>query len=310
MSTGQGKSIRALFAAPDALWPKWQPALLRACPELDLRREGAPDSFDAIIFAPGGAISDLSPFRNVRLVQSLWAGVEAIISNPTLTQPLARMVDPSLTQGMAEYCTGWTMRAHLEMDRYAQDGIWRNGQIPPLAHERGVTILGMGALGQSIAKMLSAIGFKLTGLSNSARPVPGVDVVSQDCLELALQRAEVLIAVLPDTDQTRELLDADRLAQLPEGAWIINAGRGSLIDQTALIAALDRGQVGHAVLDVFQSEPLAPEHAFWAHKNITVTPHIAAETRPETAAQLVADNLRRAMKDEPLLHIVNRAAGY
>ena len=98
--------MRVLFAAPDSLWPDWAPVLTRLAPEMDLVREADPASIDAIIFAPGGPVGDLSPFVNARLVQSLWAGVERIVTNPTLTQPLARMVDPGLARGMAEYCTG------------------------------------------------------------------------------------------------------------------------------------------------------------------------------------------------------------
>ncbi|MBU3030347.1 2-hydroxyacid dehydrogenase [Paracoccus marinaquae] len=302
--------MKVLFAAPAAHWPRWSPALLAACPEMDLARDGDPDGFDAIIYAPGGEIEDLSPYRNARLVQSLWAGVERIVANPTLTRPLARMVDPGLAQGMAEFCTGWAMRAHLGMDRYLQDGIWRNDLTPPLASGRRVTILGMGELGRATAAMLGAIGFALTGWSASGRPADGVEMLGARDLDRALQRAEILICLLPDTPATRSLLDARRLARLPKGAWIVNPGRGTLIDDDALLAALDRGHLGHAVLDVFRTEPLPPDHPFWAHPGITVTPHIAAETRPETAAPVVAENLRRAMSGRPVLHLVDRAKGY
>lgn len=302
--------MKVLFAAPETLWPEWAPALRDACPEMDLARDGDPAGFDAIIYAPGGGIEDLSPYVNARLVQSLWAGVERIVTNPTLTQPLARMVDPGLAQGMAEFCTGWAMRAHLGMDRFAQDGIWRNGQTPPLAADRRVTILGMGELGRAAAAMLAPIGFRILGYSHSGRPVEGIEILGGADLDRALSEAQILISLLPDTPATRNLLDAPRLACLPRGAWIINPGRGTLIDDAALLAALDRGHLGHAVLDVFRTEPLPPDHPFWAHPGVTVTPHIAAETRPATAALMVADNLRRAMAGQPVRHLVDRARGY
>lgn len=302
--------MKVLFAAPDAMWDDWSAALTAACPEMRLDREGDPAGFDAIIYAPGGEIEDLSPYGNARLVQSLWAGVERIVANPTLTQPLARMVDPGLARGMAEFCTGWVMRAHLGMDRYAQDGTWRNGQIPPLAPERRVTILGMGELGRATAAMLAPMGLALTGCSASGRPVQGVDMLSGDELDTALARAEILVTLLPDTAGTRNLLTAGRLARLPAGAWLINPGRGTLIDDDALLAALDSGHLGHAVLDVFRTEPLPPRHPFWSHPGVTVTPHIAAETRPETAAPVVAENLRRAMSGRPILNLVDRVRGY
>ncbi|CAM3104141.1 glyoxylate/hydroxypyruvate reductase A [Paracoccus nototheniae] len=298
------------FSASEGAWDAWAPALQAALPGMRLSRDGDPARFDAIIYAPGGDITDFTPYRNVRLVQSLWAGVERIVTNPTLTQPLARMVDPGLAQGMAEYCTGWAMRAHLGMDRYAQDGVWRHGQIPPLAPARPVTVLGMGELGRATAAMLTAIGFSVTGISASGRPVPGVTVQPVTALDQVLDTTQILICLLPDTPDTRNLLDARGLSRLPKGSWIINPGRGTLIDDQALLRALDQGRPAHAVLDVFRAEPLPADHPFWAHPGITVTPHIAAETRPATAAPVAADNLRRAMAGQPVRHLVDRARGY
>ncbi|MCQ0970084.1 glyoxylate/hydroxypyruvate reductase A [Paracoccus sp. TK19116] len=309
MSTGRAE-MRVLFAAPDHLWDDWSSAMGQVAPEVTLVREGAPDSIDAILFAPGGEIEDLSPYVNARLVQSMWAGVERIVTNPTLTQPLARMVDPSLTQSMAEYCTGWTMRAHLGMDIYRQDGTWRNGTVPPLASDRPVTILGLGELGRAVGRMLSGIGFSVRGVSRAGRDAPGVEGIALDRLHDALASAQVLISLLPDTEGTRNLLNARALSLLPRGAWIINPGRGTVIDHEALIAALDDGHIGHAVLDVFRTEPLPEDHPFWSHPKVTVTPHIAAETRAETAAVIVAENLRRAMAGEPIHNLVDRQRGY
>lgn len=302
--------MRVFFAAPGRLWSEWAPELVAACPEMTLLRDGDPASFDAMIYAPGGPVQDFAPYVKLRLVQSLWAGVERIVLNPTLTQPLARMVDPGLTQGMVEYCIGWAMRAHLGMDRHAQDGIWRNGLVPPLTHERQVTVLGMGQLGQAVARALSGVGFRVAGFSASGRPVEGVQVFGTDALEAALSRAEILISLLPDTPQTRNLLDARHLAMLPDGAWLINPGRGTVVDDAALLKGLDENRPGHAVLDVFRTEPLPQDHPYWHHPQVFVTPHVAADTRPATAARVVADNLRRAMAGRSVLHLVDRAKGY
>ncbi|WP_374298405.1 2-hydroxyacid dehydrogenase [Paracoccus sp. (in: a-proteobacteria)] len=317
MSTGHDDGatmMRVLFAAPDALWPEWAPVLTRLAPEMELLRPDAATadaaSIDAIIYAPGGPVDDLSPFVNARLVQSLWAGVERIVTNPTLTQPLARMVDPGLARGMAEYCAGWAMRAHLGMDRYLQDGVWRHGLTPPLADARQVTILGMGELGRSVAAMLQGIGFPVAGFSASGRAVRGVQVFGPDGLDRALSRTEILINLLPDTPRTRGLLDAGRLTRLPPGAWLINPGRGTVLDDDALLAALDGNRLGRAVLDVFRVEPLPPDHPFWSHPRVIVTPHIAAETRVETAAPVAVENLRRALSGRPILHLVDRTKGY
>lgn len=303
-----------LFAAPTRDWDEWAPALIDACPEMELLRQGDPAGFDALIYAPGypenGEALDFAPFTRARLVQSLWAGVERIVSNETLTQPLCRMVDPGLAKGMSEYCTGWALRLHLGMDALAQDGVWRRHLIPPLAAERRITILGMGELGQSTARMLQSVGFQVSGWSLSGRPVPGIHVHAGPDLPQALAEAQILINLLPDTPQTQNLLDAETLALLPKGASLINPGRGTLVVDKDLIAALDAGQLSKAVLDVFRTEPLPPDHVFWHHPGVFVTPHIAADTRPATAAPVAAENLRRAMEGRPLLHLVDRKKGY
>ncbi|RJE79490.1 glyoxylate/hydroxypyruvate reductase A [Paracoccus sp. JM45] len=302
--------MKVRFSASAASWEEWAPALRAADSDLSLHQDGDPASFDAIIYAPNGDITDFTPYVNVRLIQSLWAGVEKIVTNKTLTQPLARMVDPGLAQGMAEYCTGWTMRAHLGMDGYAQDGTWRNSTVPPLASERPVTILGVGELGRATAAMLSAVGFPVTGVSASGRPVDGIDVRSLAQLDDVLTSSQILICLLPDTPQTRNLLDARRLALLPQGAWVINPGRGTLIDDEALLTGLESGRPAHAVLDVFRTEPLPKDHPFWGHPAITVTPHIAADTRAQTAAKVAVENISRAMNGQPVRNLVDRNKGY
>lgn len=314
MSTAPADSLlTVLWAGSDAAWADWNAPLRSATAGLARVVREAPDpaAVDAILYAPNGQMKDFSPFVNARLVQSLWAGVERIVANPTLTQPLARMVDPGLTRGMVEWCLGWTLRMHLGMDRYAQDGVWRNHVLPPLAPERRVTILGAGELGGAVARAMVKVGFDTAVWSSSGRGIEGARALGGDeALAEALRRAEILIGLLPDTPATRGLLDARRLALLPKGASILNPGRGTLIDETALLGLLDRGVLGHAVLDVFAVEPLPATHPFWRHPRVTVTPHIAAETRAATAVMAVAENLRRLRDGRPLLHLVDRVRGY
>ena len=116
--------------------------------------------------------------------------------------------------------------------------------------------------------------------------------------------------LLPDTPGTANILDARALATLPEGSVIVNPGRGPLIDDDALLAALDRGHIRHATLDVFRQEPLPADHPYWAHPRVTVTPHIASETRPDTASRVIVENIRRGEAGEPFLHLVDRDQGY
>ncbi|WBU55539.1 2-hydroxyacid dehydrogenase [Paracoccus sediminicola] len=300
--------MRVLFAADG--WDVWAPALREACPEMELVQDAAADSVDAIIYAPNGGGCDFAAYPSAKLVQSLWAGVERIAPDETLTQPLARMVDPSLEQGMVEFCAGWTLRLHLEMDRFAQDGRWRNEAVPPLASARRVTVFGAGALGGAVAKALRRLGFDVATWSASGRSTGDIPALAGQDFDAALARSDIAILLLPDTAGTRDLFDAEAIARMPEGAALINPGRGTLIDDGALIAALDRGHLRHAVLDVFRTEPLPEDHPFWSHDNITVTPHIAAATRPETGAPVAAENIRRAMRGETPLHLVDRSRGY
>mgnify|MGYP000079564256 CR=1 FL=1 len=140
--------------------------------------------------------------------------------------------------------------------------------------------------------------------------LPEVGGAGQEKLLAALRGAEIVVLLLPDTPDTVNVLDAEALGVLEHGAKVINPGRGPLIDDDALLAALDSGQVGGATLDVFRVEPLPAEHPYWAHPNVTVTPHIASETRADTASEVIAENIRRAEAGEPLLFVVDRAAGY
>ena len=308
--------VNVLFFARPALWPVYEPLLTKGLTEsgLDFRlsTEFAPDQVDYIVYAPNGEPMDFSPYTRLKAVLSLWAGVEKIADNDTLTVPLARMVDHGLTQGMTEWVVGHVLRYHLGMDRHitVQDGVW-TPDAPPLATERRVCILGLGALGEAAARALTALNFDVTGWSRSAKDIPGVNCQhGADGLRTALSQAEIVVLLLPDTPATTNTLNPETLALLPRGARIINPGRGPLIDDAALLDALNSGQIGHATLDVFRVEPLPKDHPYWAHPNVTVTPHIASETRPLTAAQVVCENIRRGEAGDPFLHLVDRSLGY
>ncbi len=301
------------FAAP-TLWPEYAdilPGLLSAAGIDTTITTEAPDpnAVDYIIYAPSAPLQDFTPFTRCKAVLSLWAGVERIVGNATLTQPLCRMVDTGLTEGMVEWVVGHTLRHHLGMDRHiVNPGHDWDPACPPLARERPVAMLGMGALGLAAARALTALNFPVTGYSRTAKDIPGIPTTTD--LRHALTRARIVITLLPKTPETENLLNAETLALLPQGAVILNPGRGPLIDDTALLAALDSGQVGHATLDVFRTEPLPKDHPFWTHPNVTVTPHIAADTRASGAAKVLVENIRRGETGEPFLNLVDRALGY
>ncbi len=309
--------IKIYFAAKPASWAEYETPLRTALDEVGVEYTlsascDVPEKIDYLIYAPGGPVSDFTPFTNAKAVLCLWAGVESIVENVTLKMPLTRMVDHGLTQGMIEWVTGHVLRHHLGMDQYitGQDGKWHLG-APPLATDRTVSILGLGALGAACAQTLAKLNFKVQGWSRSEKQIDGVACFHGETgLAQMLSNTEIAVLLLPLTEATENLINATRLAQMPRGAVIINPGRGPLIDDAALLAALDRGQISHATLDVFRTEPLPAEDPYWAHPQVTVTPHIASETRPITAARVIAENVRRDVMGEPLVHLVDRTLGY
>lgn len=308
--------VNVLFAASPDRWTTYETPLKRAFSEaaldVNLATDIAPEQVDYIVYAPNSDLQDFTPYTRTKAVLNLWAGVEGIVDNPTLTQPLARMVDNGLTRGMVEWVTGHTLRHHLNTDLHVlnQDGVWRK-EVPPLACDRPVTILGLGTLGQACGEALANLGFPVTGWSRSQKDVSGITCLSGETgLQKALSTAQILILLLPHTPGTENVLNAETLTQMPKGAVIINPGRGPLIDDEALLAALDREQIGHATLDVFRTEPLPASHPYWAHPRVTVTPHIASETRPASASRVIAENIRRGEAGKPFLHLVNRDLGY
>jgi len=311
--------LNVYFAAGAMMWPRYQEPLAQALAAAGVEAvvsEAAPAdpaAVDYLIVANGGEVSDFGPFTGARAVLNLWAGVERLVGNDTLTQPLCRMVDPAMTESMVEYVTGHVLRHHLGMDRHIlnRDAVWMPETAPGPARARSVTVLGLGELGSACAAMLAALNFRVTGWSRTPKSLPGIRCLSGEAgLAQALAEAQILVLLTPYTAETENLLNAERIASMPAGAVVINPGRGPLIDDGALLAALDSGHLANATLDVFRVEPLPADHAFWAHPKVTVTPHIAAETFPETAAVVVAENIRRAEAGEPLLYLVDRARGY
>jgi glyoxylate/hydroxypyruvate reductase A len=309
--------LNVLFSAKPAAWAEYEAPLNAAFASAgitaNLSLDHAPEDVDYIIFAPNGPVSDFQPYTRAKAVMGLWAGVETIVDNETLTQPLCRLVDESLTSGMIEWVTGHTLRHHLGMDTHIlnQDGVWRDDSFPPVAANRPVTILGIGALGAACGQALDALGFPVTGWSRNAKDIPNIRCLhGDDGLREALTGAQIVILLLPQTPETIDILNADTLGLMAKGGFVINPGRGPLIDDAALLDALNSRQIAHATLDVFRTEPLPKDDPFWAHPQVTVTPHIASTTRPETAAEVIAENIARGEAGEPFRYLVDRGRGY
>lgn len=314
-----------LLAVKPAIRQDWRDALEAAAGAAGLAMRlvddpaaVAPAAVDYMVFAQSGPVRDLAPYKGLKAILNIWAGVEKVLAIPSLPAdvPLCRMVEPGLVWGMTDYVVGHVMRHHLDLDAtlaaqaLGPAPVWSE-PIPPLARDRKVGVLGLGELGGDAARVLAGLRFDVAGWSRTPKDIPGVAChVGAEGLAAVLGRSEILVCLLPSTAATDGLLDAAALARLPVGARLINAGRGELIDDAALLAALDSGRLAHATLDVFRVEPLPADHPFRRHPRVTVTPHVASATRPETAAPEIVAQIRRAEAGEALRHVVDRARGY
>jgi glyoxylate/hydroxypyruvate reductase A len=224
--------------------------------------------------------------------------------------PIARMVDPGMTREMPEAALAHVLHLHRAHDVYARQQRareWR--QWPqPAAAKRGVGVLGLGELGAPTARVLAAHGFRVSGWSRTPKRIDGIETHTD--LTAVLAASQILVNLLPLTAETRGLLDARRLAALPAGACLVNLARGAHVVETDLLAMLDRGHLRQAILDVFAEEPLPPEHPFWVHPAVTVLPHVAAWSTPESCLPIAVENIRRLRAGEPLLHLIDRERNY
>jgi glyoxylate/hydroxypyruvate reductase len=264
-----------------------------------------------VAIAANPQAAELAGLLNLKLVQSLWAGVEKLIGaqliKPTIS--LCRMVDPSMTETMAETACTHVLWLHRQMHRYRQHQLAQSWeQLPQVsAAQRTVLIVGMGELGTACGKALEALGFNVLGYrrSNPDRSV----TTSFAGLNAYCGQADIVLNLLPLTAQTEMFFSLNRFLSFKRGASFINLARGRHVDERALQKALEE-HLDHAILDVFSVEPLPKDHWLWSHPKVSITPHVAADTRPETAGKVVAENLRRFFSNEPLLHRVDVSAGY
>ncbi len=258
--------------------------------------------------------SELKQLPELKWVHSTWAGVERMLQE--LDQPpfkIVRLIDPQLAEIMAEAALAWTFYLHRDMPRYAQQQAQRLWQPLPFtpASERRVGVLGLGELGRTAALRLRDNGFTVSGWSRRLYDLSGIRCLSgAEGLHQLLTSSDILLCLLPLTSETRGLLNAERLGLLPSGASIINFARGPIIDEVALVDALDTGALAHAVLDVFNIEPLPSEHAFWGHPSVTILPHISAPTHPLTASRIVAKHIAAYRAGKGLPQTVDVKLGY
>ena len=306
-----------LFRSTPAAAARWRPLLARLMPEHEIRYW--PEIGDkaaihyALVWQPEPGL--LASLPNLKLIVGLGAGVDHLLGDPLLPRevPIVRLVDPYMTDAMSEYVTLSVLRLHRQdLDYLAQQRarLWQEREQKNAA-ERTVGILGFGTLGQDAGRKLKALGFDVAGWSRATKEIAGfASYAGPAGLDAMLARSEILVCLLPLTAETAGILNAATFARLPRGAGIVNAGRGGHLVEADLIAALDRGHLSGAVLDVVGEEPLPAGHPFWHHPRIILTPHVAAETHPPTAAPIIREAIRRFEAGLPIANRVDLARGY
>lgn len=294
------------------------PLLKNHLPDQDFRvwpdEMGDPADIEyAVIDIPDSGV--LGSLPNLKAVLSLWAGVDGLLADSGFPRdiPLARMVDPLLAVDMTQFAIHWTLHFHRGLHHFAElqrAKEWRQ-ILYPEASQRRVGVMGLGVLGTDAATNLSAMGFDVAGWDAIAKSIDGVETfVGANQLGAFLKATEILIILLPLTDETRGIMNAQTIAMLPQGAFLISLARGAHIVDEDLLAALDSGQVERALLDAFNEEPLGEDHPFWTHPGVVLTPHVASRTTPRTAAAEIAIDLRRLLAGEAPRHLVDVNRGF
>lgn len=258
---------------------------------------------------PKGSLSGLS---NLKSLQSFGAGVDSVVSDPTLPDlPLSRIVDPALASSMVNYLAGIVLHYQLRLDlfqRQQQQQLWKP-KSPRLIKQ--ICVLGLGELGKAAAQYFQQQGYQIHGWSRSLKQLDGVCCYAGATgFHEAVSAADLVICLLPLTPETTNFLNAERFSSFKKGAILINVARGAIVDDAALLAALNSGQLEAACLDVFREEPLPATDPYWQHPAILLTPHCSAVTKVETAIHQIVENYQRTINGLPLKHLVNRERGY
>jgi len=266
----------------------------------------------AIVANPEPSI--LAKFPNLIWMQSLWAGVEKLVAEKLAKQvKIVRLVDPQLAKTMAEAVVAWTLYLHRNMPEYAQQQQNKHWQPLPYkpANELKVGILGAGNLGQASLKSLQQFDYQLSCWSRTSKQLDKVkSYTGHNGLQSIIRTSDILIILLPLTPKTYHLLDKTLLSLLPVGAKLINFSRGAVINTEEMIQLLNSKHISHAVLDVFEHEPLETTDPIWSNPNITVLPHISAQTDMNTSIEVASKNIQKYRELMVIPSTVNVELGY
>ncbi|MDR3533426.1 MAG: D-2-hydroxyacid dehydrogenase [Rhodopila sp.] len=269
-----------------------------------------------VLLAAGVPPGLLPTMPNLKWAQSLTAGVEGWLALPDLPPGLTlTCARGTHRESMPENILGALFHITKPYAAIVEDqkqSLWRHRVATPL-NGKTLGILGLGAIGQEVARLATALGMRVIGTKRRPTPLPGLaEVLPPERTNEALAQSDFVLLLLPATPETDNFIDAERLAQMKPGAWLLNFGRGHLIKDDDLIAAVKARTITGAILDVFRQEPLPKEHKFWTSEGITVLPHIGGPhpQRDSIVARLFVENLGRFLEGQPMKEVVDRAAGY
>ncbi|MBV8680277.1 MAG: glyoxylate/hydroxypyruvate reductase A [Aquitalea sp.] len=291
-----------------------RPAFAQLAPQLRVLEAHEPGAELAEVaacwFPPAGSLQALP---RLRLIHSVSAGIEHLGEAATLPQlPVCRVVDPEQRQGMVEFMRWAVIHYQRHFDLVLANQQLARWQRPPQqpAHQFKVGVMGLGSMGCAVAQDLAAAGYAVRGWSRSPKQLASVSCHHGPQLTDFLSGLDLLINLLPLTPATQHILNRTTFAALAPGAVLVNGGRGQHVAKDDLTAALASGQLRAALLDVFEQEPLPPDHLWWHMPGLTITPHMASAASMHCIASQIVENLRRLHSGEALLNRANPALGY
>ena len=306
-----------LFLAPKLKGDSWLKHIRNQDAGIELRVWPEVGRAEDVIFAmcwqhPFG---ELKKYPSLKCIASLGFGVDHVLRDPDLPAgvPVTRIVDQGMIDAMSAYVLTAVLSYTGQFHLYRQDQAQKQWKARRPKHPREVRvgIMGLGNLGADAARKLRSLGFPVSGWSRTAKALEGISCFTgNEGLEGFLSRTDILICLLPLTPATAGILNRQTLSQLPAGAYVINAARGEHLVEEDLLAALERGQISGACLDVFRKEPLPESHPFWSHPRVTVTPHVASLTYPKAVVPQIIDNYHRVRAGQSPLHVVDVQRGY
>ena len=296
----------------------WSNGLQKAMPEMDIKVYPDDGDVNEVEFAvvwkhPRGI---LKKYPNLKAILSLGAGVDHIISDPDLPEglPIIRLVDKKLTHEMCLHALHWVLHFHSDQYLYRSQQLKRQWiqQSSIQTEDRTIGIMGLGNIGRSIGELLVTQSFNVIGWgANQKSSLTDIKYYyGQDQLSDFLGRTNILINVLPLTSDTTNIITKKELSLLPKNSFIINIGRGGIINEDDLLTLLSEGHIKAAALDVFAQEPLPENNSLWDHPSVYITPHIAGQSNPNSAGQTISENIYRIQKGELPYPIYSRANGY